>query len=176
MSRSSQRPPRCPFQNKGPFNHNFDNFEANGGTSRLTRFNSQESYFDEKPLWIDDLLGESEMSPRGALRRSASDSAAILDALSYDFKILDGEVMPENEDRGGVEGTCVYGPNSPRHKSDLSQSESAMVSALWENVPQFQIQFTDSNDPTIPEINHANVYANQGTPSGDFTSERASRR
>lgn len=192
MSRSSQRPPRCPFQNRGTLNYaidvsplNADN--GNEATVRLHRFPSQESYFEEQPLWIDDLLGESEMSPRGALRRSASDSVAILDVLSEGFNDIDVQATDgsackptehthDTEGGSGLEASCVYGPNSPRHKSNLNQSESAMVSALWENAPQFSFQYGASDIRSVAEMNQYNVHGNPPFSAGDFDPERASRR
>ncbi|XP_078441335.1 bZIP protein [Wolffia australiana] len=184
----SRRPPRCPFQNKAAFSRAADVNLFEGG-AKLHRYPSQESYFDEQPLWVDDLLGESEMSPRGALRRAASDPVAILDAISNGFREADSnqadglscrlaeDFHDSEEVRDGFEGSCVYGPNSPRHKLNLSQSESAIVSALWENVPQFPFQCAGSIVPGVAEVNHpAQSFGNPPLPTGDFAAERASRR
>uniref|UniRef100_A0A1D1YPJ2 Transcription factor RF2a n=1 Tax=Anthurium amnicola TaxID=1678845 RepID=A0A1D1YPJ2_9ARAE len=189
MSRSAQRPPRCPFQNRGALNSPIDISTLNSDKDNEVkvqhrRFLSQGSLFEEQPLWIDDLLGDSEMSPKGVfLRRSASDSAAVLEVLSEAFAEIDIQASGETsckttatEARGGLEAGCVYGPNSPRHKANLDQSESSIVSALWENVPQFPFQYVTENLHSGPEVNHCNVKGDVHANAGGFDPERASRR
>jgi hypothetical protein len=61
----------------------------------------------------------------------------------------------ESETGSGVEGSCVYGPNSPRQKSRLTSSESSMVNAVLENVPSNPLQYL-TIDPSALHGNVAN--------------------
>lgn len=122
------------------------------------RFPSEDPLFGEPPCWFDDLLADSGKVPSlPPLRRACSDSDAILDVLkTFQSPIypieegdqqLDGETgealdtVGGGESGCGIEGSCVYGPNSPRQKSRLTSSESSMVNAVLENVPSNPLQY-----------------------------------
>lgn len=139
------------------------------------RFPSEDLFFGEPPCWLDDLLADSGKTPNLLpLRRACSDSDAILDALtvfqSTIFPIEEGHPQPAGETRdsldasvggesgSGVEGSCVYGPNSPRQKSRLTSSESSMVNAVLENVPSNPLQYLSIDPSTL----HDNVVNGTG--------------
>lgn len=136
------------------------------------RFPSADPFFGEPPCWLDDLLADSGKMPNlPPLRRACSDSDAILDAMttfqSPVFPIEEGYPQPAgetgdsldaavgSETGSGVEGSCVYGPNSPRQKSRLTSSESSMVNAVLENVPSNPLQYL-TIDPSALHGNVAN--------------------
>ncbi|MQL99757.1 hypothetical protein Taro_032482 [Colocasia esculenta] len=196
MSRSAHRPPRCPFQSRGSPNDSpnysidipaLDADKDDGVKAQHHKFLPQDSLFEEQPLWIDDLLGDSEMSPKGVfLRRSASDSAAVLKVLTEAFADMDTqadevscgtvEQAQGTEARGGLEASCVYGPNSPRHKTELIQPESSMVSALWEGIPQSPFQYVGMDFHGGSEVDQCNPKGNVHVAAAEFDPERASRR
>lgn len=147
------------------------------------RFPSEDPFFGEPPCWLDGLLADSGKVPNlPHLRRACSDSDAILDALrtfqSPIFPIQEGDSQPAGETcdsldaaavvRGesgsGVEGSCVYGPNSPRQKSRLTSSESSIVNAVLENVPSNPLQYL-AIDPSTSL--HGNVANGKGDACDD---------
>ncbi|KAL5213043.1 hypothetical protein ABZP36_023890 [Zizania latifolia] len=152
MSRSPHLPPRCPPL--GPQIRRDDSL-----FTESCRFPSDDLFVGEPPCWLDDLLADSGKSHNlPPLRRACSDSDAILDALttfqSPIYPIEDGGLQLVGEAGGsinavaedggsgsGIEGSCVYGPNSPRQKSRLTSSESSMVNAVLENVPSNPLQY-----------------------------------
>uniref|UniRef100_A0ACD5YNR2 Uncharacterized protein n=1 Tax=Avena sativa TaxID=4498 RepID=A0ACD5YNR2_AVESA len=171
MSRSPHLPPRCP-----PLGPQITRRDDSLFTQSC-RFPSEDPFFGEPPCWLDDLLADSGKTPNlPPLRRACSDSDAILDALTtFQNPILpiEGYVQPAGDTRdsldaaaggesgSGVEGSCVYGPNSPRQKSRLTSSESSMVNAVLENVPSNPLQYL-TNDPSFSL--HGNV--TNGTGDG----------
>jgi hypothetical protein len=104
--------------------------------------------FSEEPFWFDDLLTEGpkrnlNLKP---IRRSCSDSEAILNALTscqgeFEDIVETDEIDSLSEVGLGLESSCLYGPNSPRQKSQLSSNESSMVNAVLENVPSNPLQY-----------------------------------
>ncbi|PNT68777.1 hypothetical protein BRADI_3g45170v3 [Brachypodium distachyon] len=167
MSRSPHLPPRCP--QLGPQITRRDDSLF----TQSCRFPSDDPFFGEPPCWLDDLLADSGKTPNlPPLRRACSDSDAILDALTI-FKLPifpseEGDVQPASESgdsfdavAGGesgsaVEGSCVYGPNSPRQKSRLTSSESSMVNAVLENVPNNPLQYLTIDPSSTLHGNVAN--------------------
>ncbi|XP_010931066.1 uncharacterized protein At4g06598 isoform X2 [Elaeis guineensis] len=195
MSRPAHLPPRCPFQNRGLLPRALDSTPQ----TTLYKFPSQGSIIDEKPSWLDDLLTDSESSPRGiSHRRSSSDSAAILDVSAT----LGGPISPINEGNaspvgalhkssettdGGAsnsgfeagsafEASCVYGPNSPRQKSKLTSSESSIVTALLENVPWNPLQYVTMDFHNGSNSSESNVSGEVLVATGDHDPEKAARR
>ncbi|KAG9444413.1 hypothetical protein H6P81_015753 [Aristolochia fimbriata] len=160
MSRQSHLPPRCPITSK--YSSSFHNADSTlfipGRTGEMHaghRYSpSQNSILEEQPAWLDELLSDSESNGKGVFhRRSASDSVALLEGLvtfpplaslvREDSTVGDGAIsielskgMKESGDCSGLEDGCVYGPNSPRGKINSTSSESSIVSALSELVPQ----------------------------------------
>ncbi|XP_010912379.1 basic leucine zipper 34 [Elaeis guineensis] len=195
MSRQAHLPPRCPFKNRGLLPRALDSTPQ----TTLYRFPSQGSIIDERPSWIDDLFTESDSSPRGiSHRRSSSDSAAILEVPA----MLAGPVSPVSEgntssvgalhkspeatDEGetnsgfeagsGYDASCVYGPNSPRQKSKLTSSESSLVAALLENIPQNPLQYVTVDFPSGSNNSESNASGDILVAPDDHDPERASRR
>lgn len=195
MSRQAHLPPRCPFKNRGLLPRALDSTSQ----TTLYRFPSQGSILDEKPSWLDDLFTDSDSSPGGiSHRRSSSDSAAILEVPTT----LAGPVSPVSEGstssvgtlhkspeatdegetnsgfeaRSGYEASCVYGPNSPRQKSKLTSSESSLVSALLENVPQNSLRYLTVDFPNASNNSESNVSGDILVAPGDHDPEKASRR
>jgi hypothetical protein len=134
------------------------------------RFPSEDLFFGEPPRWLDDLLADSGKTPNlPPLRRACSDSDVILDGLmTFQNRTLPTEegypqpagdtgdsldAVVRGEGGSGVEGSCVYGPNSPRQKSRLTSSESSMVNAVLENVPSNPLQYLTIDPSTL----HGNV-------------------
>ena len=137
MSRPSQLPPRCPFQRKAdgrPSTHE-------PGT-RHHKSLSHSSTLDDQPAWLDDLLNESDSNPKRFHSRSASDSASLFDG--FENMILSSNKNEEHLDpRDGVntlESSCVYGPNSPRKKSNTEFSDSSLLLALSDCAIQSPVQ------------------------------------
>uniref|UniRef100_A0A0D9YTB2 BZIP domain-containing protein n=1 Tax=Oryza glumipatula TaxID=40148 RepID=A0A0D9YTB2_9ORYZ len=153
MSRSPHLPPRCP-----PLGPQITRRDDSLFTQSC-RFPSEDPFVGEPPCWLDDLLADSGKSHTlPPLRRACSDSDAILDVLttfqSPIYPIDEGDPQPVGEagesfnaaaegggSGAGIEGSCVYGPNSPRQKTRLTSSESSMVNAVLENVPSNPLQY-----------------------------------
>uniref|UniRef100_A0A0D9VGT1 BZIP domain-containing protein n=1 Tax=Leersia perrieri TaxID=77586 RepID=A0A0D9VGT1_9ORYZ len=152
MSRSPHLPPRCP-----PLGPQITRRDDSLFTQSC-RFPSEDPFVGEPPCWLDDLLSDSGKSHNlPPLRRACSDSDAILDVLSTFpspiYPIEEGDLQPVGEaglfnavaegggNGAGIEGSCVYGPNSPRQKTRLTSSESSMVNAVLENVPSNPLQY-----------------------------------
>ncbi|KAG8059049.1 hypothetical protein GUJ93_ZPchr0002g25470 [Zizania palustris] len=152
MSRSPHLPPRCP-----PLSPQIRRDDSL--FTQSCRFPSEDPFVGEPPCWLDDLLADSgKCHNLPPLRRACSDSDAVLDVLttiqSPIYPIDDGglQLFGEAGDSfstvaegsgscSGIEGSCVYGPNSPRQKSRLTSSESSMVNAVLENVPSNPLQY-----------------------------------
>ncbi|KAK6933589.1 hypothetical protein RJ641_036483 [Dillenia turbinata] len=154
MSRQAQLPPRCPFQKKivsRPITDSHFSYPHHHKSS------SQSSILEEQPEWFDELSSNPEAHSKGLLhRRSASDSLTLLEGL-VPFSSLgppkDDENSGCNEARSGMESSCVYGPNSPRQRGNLSFSENAIVSALSEYVSQNSLGSLGENHCLL-EITH----------------------
>ncbi|KAK9283949.1 hypothetical protein L1049_012206 [Liquidambar formosana] len=154
MSRQAHLPPRCPFQKKRtsrPIHDSVFPTPRNGNEScpHHHRSSSQSSVVEEHPAWLDDLLSDPDSDSKGIFhRRSASDSVALLNGLVDPFPSLtplnDEESSVGNE-TSGLESACMYGPNSPRQRSNLTFSENAIVSALSEYVSQSPMKYVDGS-------------------------------
>lgn len=180
MSRISHLPPRFPTtRSKG------DEF------SDLIRFPSLGTILEEQPSWLDDLLTDSDTNPKGTLhRRSASDSAAnfevpadlqCLSDPSDENSVLTISVPKSVEVResstseicSGFEGSCVYGPNSPRQKDSLTNSE---VSALMESIPPNKLQYVTVDFPADDTIKQSDLRGDFQVPAGDCDPDMTARR
>lgn len=175
MSRISQFPPRRP-QARGKEDELRD----------LIRFPSLGTILEEQPSWLDELLADSDVNPKGTLhRRSASDSAAILEdptdlqcpiSSSSEEASVSTIVVTKPAEMGeicsGLEGGCVYGPNSPRHKSTLSNSE---VSALMESIPPNKLQYVTVDFPGVDSIKQPGQKCELQISAGDVDPEKAAR-
>ncbi|KAI9157685.1 hypothetical protein LWI28_026291 [Acer negundo] len=162
MSRQAQLPPRCPFQKK-PVSR-----PVHGPISPLSRTesypghhksSSQSSILEEQPAWLDELLSDPDVNPVGKYhRRSASDSVTVLDGIADAFPGLnplkDGENSVEDGTCSGLQSNCMYGPNSPRKRDNLTFSENALVSALSECDFENPLQYVDDS-LCISGINHS---------------------
>ncbi|KAL0927121.1 hypothetical protein M5K25_001280 [Dendrobium thyrsiflorum] len=188
MSRPSHLPPRCPLQNKCLRTRSLDSSDliSQGDEQflpELYRYPSMDSLIEENPSWLDDLLTDSDSCPQVRChRRSVSDSLAIstgyvnLSTLTHPTTISNVSIHEPQDAAGsmngsGLEANCVYGPNSPRQMSKLTNSESAMVNALLEKVPRKNLQYVDiSGGSRIHEPGH------DETASAEPELERTSRR
>ncbi|URE43113.1 hypothetical protein MUK42_14470, partial [Musa troglodytarum] len=190
--------PLCPSQNRGVI------CRASDSTPQTTQnddnlcvqypgFSSDVALLDEQPLLLDDLFTDPEISTGWvSLRRSASDPLAFLEVASSlhglspvkeEDAVSDGVLHESLESEGTSEvgtgfeaGNCVYGPNSPRQRSKLTDSESWMVSSLLENVPSNPLQYLTMNYPSTYVVNEPNGKEVDCIPSGNLDSEKISRR
>ncbi|XP_010247101.1 PREDICTED: uncharacterized protein At4g06598 isoform X3 [Nelumbo nucifera] len=158
MSRQAHLPPRCPPQNRA------SSCSTQGTVSQTLqgngelylhhhRFHSQSSILEEQPSWLDDLLGDSDTNLKGIIhRRSASDSLTLLEAPASLNLTSNADIKNtiSDETGTGMEAACIYGPNSPRCRSNLTHSKDSIVSALSEYVPQTPLQHSSKN-LCIPE-------------------------
>ncbi|KAH7680726.1 Basic-leucine zipper domain-containing protein [Dioscorea alata] len=181
MSRPAHLPPRCPSQSRLP-------------SPRVTDSSSQSPFRDDESQHskhrrspsqgstFDDLLTNLEATPRGLfLRRASSDPTSIMEVL--DNPILSISVpqpsVNQSEDAKtgcGFEADYVYGPNSPRQKGKLTQSESSMVSALLETVPQNPLQYLAVDVTSGLRTDESDIISEDHSVGGDFDSEKARRR
>lgn len=160
MWRPSHLPPRCPLQNNCLRTRSLDRSDLisqgdDPSSSELLENFSMDSFLEENPSWLDDLLSDSDTSPqRRCHRRSASDSITIFrgyDSLSIptyptalsNVSINDARDAAWSMHGNGLETNCVYGPNSPRQMSKFTNSESAMVNAMLQKVPQNKLQYVE---------------------------------
>lgn len=152
MSRQAHLPPRCPFQKKPltcPVQDPFSPppHQHNPLPPRHQKSISQSSILEEQPAWLDELLNDSGSNSSGIFhRRSASDSLTLLDGLvsleGFD-KFDETESNASCESDSSSKTNCIYGPNSPRGKSNITFAENAIVSALSEYVSPNPLQYLD---------------------------------
>ncbi|XP_055831261.1 basic leucine zipper 6 [Solanum dulcamara] len=152
MSRQAHLPPRCPFQKKPltfPVQDPFSPppHQHNPLPPRHQKSISQSFILEEQPAWLDELLNDSGSNSSGILhRRSASDSLTLLDGLvsleGFD-KFDETESNASCESDSSSKTNCIYGPNSPRGKSNITFAENAIVSALSEYVSPNPLQYLD---------------------------------
>lgn len=153
MSRPSQLPPRCPFQRK-PIPRPTQEpspFSLHKASKALTRHHkslSQGSTLDDHPAWLDDLLSDSEdLSPRGVFHsRSASDPASLFDRFVPNVGLSSSkneEHLTSEEGGNTLESSCIYGPNSPRKKSNVEFSDSSLLMALSDYVGQSSVSYVE---------------------------------
>ncbi|XP_043691495.1 basic leucine zipper 6 isoform X2 [Telopea speciosissima] len=172
-------PPRCPLQSRAS-RHVQDppvspTFSRNDGLRPLHyRSSSQSSILEEQPSWLDELLSDSETHSKGTfLRRSASDSAALVEGLasfSGISSVNDGQSAISDETGNSLVDDCVYGPNSPRRKSNLTHSRDPIVSALSEYVSRKPLQFL-SGDICVSETIQSYSKGNACGSNGELDSE-----
>ncbi|ONK57515.1 uncharacterized protein A4U43_C09F1290 [Asparagus officinalis] len=163
MSRIPHLPPRCP----PPIRVKEDEMPD------LIRFPSLGTILEEQPSWFEELLTDSDVNSKETLhRRSASDSAAILE-VSAELQCPISNSSEESEICGGFGGNCVYGPNSPRQKSSLSNSE---VSALMESIPPNKLQYVTVDVPSCETMKQADQNGEYQISAGDLDPEKAARR
>lgn len=152
MSRQAHLPPRCPFQKKpltSPVQDPFcpPSHQYNSLPPRHQKSISQSSILEEQPAWFDELLNDSGSNSSGIMhRRSASDSSTLLNGLvsleGFD-KFDETESSASCESDSSSKTNCIYGPNSPRGKSNMTFAENAIVSALSEYVSPNPLQYLD---------------------------------
>lgn len=199
MSRSAPLPPRCPFQNRGALRGALDSppqpsLKDDSLCAQPHAFSSHGSLLYEQPPWLDDLLTDPHNSPKGVtLRRSSSDPVALLevaktfhgsispvieeDALSDSFlhESLECEETSEIGSRFEA-GNCVYGPNSPRQKGKLIDSESSIMTSFMENSPSNPLQYLTVDYPTRTSVISEPRGTEDYIPSGNLDPEKISRR
>lgn len=154
MSRQPHLPPRCPFQKKhvsGPIHDPISPPQRAESYVRHHKSSSQSSILEDQPAWLDNLLSDPGANSVGILhRRSASDSVTLLDGIVGSFLDLN----PRNDDKNldgheacsGLESSCLYGPNSPRKRSNLTFAGNAIVSALSESaLENHLLQYVDES-------------------------------
>lgn len=157
MSRKAQLPPRCPFQKKPVYCSFQDSIsppsnEFNPGHHKSS---SQSSFFEEQPVWLDELLSESDSnSSRSLHRRSASDSATLLNGIMDSFQGLTPKVKDENSVAVDLESTCIYGPNSPRKRVLSTLSGTALASAMSESILHDPVQYV-FDSPVVSGIRNS---------------------
>ncbi|KAG6467054.1 basic leucine zipper 6-like [Zingiber officinale] len=186
MSRPASLPPRCPLLSRGVPRRALDSRshttqKDDNLCAQEPIFPSHESPLDEQPVWLNDLLAGHETSTRGgmSLRRSSSDPVVLLDvAKSFHGSIYpiieedalsDGFLHDSLESEGSCEvgygfeaGNCVYGPNSPRQKGKLTDSESSMIASLLENAPTDPLKYLTVNSSSTAVLN-------ESLGKGDYT-------
>ncbi|XP_060185572.1 basic leucine zipper 6 [Lycium barbarum] len=139
MSRQAHLPPRCPFQKK-PLTCLV---QHNPLPPRHDKSISQSSIGEEQPVWLDELLNEPDSNSSGIMhRRSASDSLTLVSLEGFD-KFDETESNASCESDSSSKTNCIYGPNSPRGKSNIAFEENAIVSALSEYVSPNPLQYLD---------------------------------
>ncbi|KAK9078704.1 hypothetical protein SSX86_002761 [Deinandra increscens subsp. villosa] len=149
MSRQPQLPPRCPISKSNSLDSPSSlTWNNNNEYSRSRHQKSvSQSFLEEQPEWLDDLLGDGDPGFKSkSHRRSASDSGTVLDEL-VDLPNLN----TEKDDKTGataLDSGCVYGPNSPRSKDKASIQENAIVSALSEYASHGPVKYLNS-DPFV---------------------------
>ena len=161
MSSSPHLPPRCPVHRSDlVLGSTFRTAQRETWLSTDDRFLSQGSFLEEEASWLDDLSINPKTSTKGvSLRRSASDPVALLEASSNFHSIVypgcevnSISTMEGSETDCDLETSCIYGPNSPRQKNELTYLESVMVSALLENVSQNSCQHLREDCPAGSRI------------------------
>lgn len=178
MSRQAHLPPRCPFQKRPvsrPFHDPISPLQRTESYPGHNKSSFQSSILEDQPTWLDDLLSDTGANSVGIIhRRSSSDSVTLLDGLADSFSGLnprkDDENSVENETCGGLESACVYGPNSPRKRGNLTFSENAIVSALSECVVENPLQYVDES-LCISGINHSDLKGDAWTSTGELNAE-----
>lgn len=150
----------------------------------LIRFRSLDSILEEEqPSWLDEVLACSDgCGPAGVhLRRPASRPTAApevpassrcpmasAESDSSAADLPDLKCVGEGGGTGsGLGGSCVYGPNSPRRKGVLSDSET---SALMGSIPRNPLLFAAVEYPVQDATRGFHVAAS------DLDPENAARR
>ena len=180
MSRQANLPPRCPFQRKPITRLTHDpTFSNLGNDNELPpwhhKFFSQSSISDDQPAWFDDLLNDPDSNLKGILhRRSASDPVTLLDGIVEHLPSLQPLKDDENSVSDGVgsglESACMYGPNSPRRRGNLSFSENAIASALSEYASENPLEDLDGSS-CIAGINQIDLKNDACGAAGELNAE-----
>ncbi|CAL9102132.1 basic leucine zipper 6-like isoform X1 [Musa acuminata AAA Group] len=191
MSWPAPLPPRCPFQSKGVPRRASDSAPQ---TPQNDTGSYAQNLMDEPPSWVDDLLAEPASGHRGiSLRRSSSDPVSLLEVATS----FQGPISPANEEDalsdsllhesleaagasevdGGFEaGSWVFGPNSPRQRSKLTDSESSIVTALLENVPSNPLQYLTVDYPSTSVTSKPHGMEDDYNPLANPDSHKLQRR
>lgn len=178
MSRQAHLPPRCPFQKKSVSRHIHDPISPPPRTELYPRHHkssSQSSIPEEQPAWLDDLLSDPDVNAVGKFhRRSASDSVTLVDGIVDAFPGLDPHKDEESSVEDGscsrLQSSCMYGPNSPRKRSNLTFSENALVSALSECGSENPLQCVDDS-LCISGIHYSDVQIDACASTGELNAE-----
>ncbi|GAB4836218.1 hypothetical protein Ancab_001133 [Ancistrocladus abbreviatus] len=154
MSRQSQLPPRFPPPKKATACHSAESYsqnspEGNDLSTRHQKSFSQSSVLEDRAAWLDDLLSDAGLNSNGKFHcRSASDSVTLLDGL-VPHQILasgnDDESSASDESGSALESACVYGPNSPRGKSNFNFTDNAVLVALSDYINPSPMQYAQEN-------------------------------
>ncbi|KAJ0046257.1 hypothetical protein Pint_05776 [Pistacia integerrima] len=171
MSRQAHLPPRCPR----PFHDPISPLQRTESYPGHNKSSFQNSILEDQPTWLDDLLSDSSTNSVGIIhRRSSSDSVTLLDGLADSFSGLnpckDDDNSVGNKTCSGLESACVYGPNSPRKRGNITFSENAIVSALSECVVENPLQYVDES-LCISGINHSDLKGDACTSTGELNAE-----
>lgn len=209
MWRQAPLPPRYPFQNRGASPPSADSGSLtayrNDETRRGRHFRSpsQGLILEEQPLWLNELLSDTETNEKGIFHRRSASDLVVPTVLPDLTSLIPEENQISNEscygggkggslsaetvkfvdpvmkqgikigNSSGVEAACIYGPNSPRRKSNLTQMDCSIVSALSEYIPQ-KSQYFSGNLPFGAEIGQ---YDTKGDASAsDFDPEKKSTK
>lgn len=178
MSRQAHLPPRCPFQKKPvsrPIHDPMPSAPHTESYPRHHKSSSQSSILEDQPAWLDNLLSDSDANSVGIFhRRSASDSITLLNGLVDSFS----DLSPLNTDKNSVanetcselESACIYGPNSPRKRGNVTFAENSIVSALSESVLENPLQYVDES-LCISGINPSDLKGDAYNSTGDHNAE-----
>ncbi|KAJ8900078.1 hypothetical protein K2173_024194 [Erythroxylum novogranatense] len=130
------------------------------------------SILEENPAWLNDLLDDENTNSYEAFhRRSASDSVTLLNTSVYPSSSHNNEDNTvENETCYRLESTYVYGPNSPRQRSNINFSENATSSALSDFALKNHLQYIDDS-LSISAIRSSGLKGDAGSSNGELSAE-----
>ena len=154
MLRSSDLPPRYPFQKKVPAYPNdepcsFSPAKDSESGTRHQKSYSKSSSLKDQPDWLDDLLSDSDSSssPKGTFHcQSASDPLPPFHGPVPNMVLWPGDDdkrLCSEEDCNRLESECIYGPHSPRQKCNIAFSESFALLPLSKYARNIPMQFID---------------------------------
>ncbi|KAL0403545.1 UNVERIFIED_CONTAM: Basic leucine zipper 6 [Sesamum radiatum] len=181
MSRQAPLPPRYPIQKKTTIHPANDplsqlpckDIDLHDGDHRVHKSISQSSILEEQPIWLDDLLSDSDSNSTGILhRRAASDSLTFFDGLVPlpGLNQLNETETPDSCDPDGLEASCAYGPNSPRRKDKCRFPENKILSAFPEYILQNTLQHLEGNN-SVPGNPQSVSFGNACVSGGEMYAE-----
>ncbi|XP_011084247.1 basic leucine zipper 34 [Sesamum indicum] len=181
MSRQAPLPPRCPIQKKTtihPANYPLSqlpckDIDLHDGDHRDRKSIPQSSILEEQPIWLDDLLSDSDSNSTGILhRRAASDSLTFFDGLVPlpGLNQLNETETQDSCDPDGLEASCAYGPNSPRRKDKCLFPENKILSAFPEYILQNTLQHLEGNN-SVSGIPQSVSFGNACVLGGEMYTE-----
>ncbi|KAL0340669.1 UNVERIFIED_CONTAM: Basic leucine zipper 6 [Sesamum radiatum] len=181
MSRQAPLPPRCPMQKKTaicPANDPLSqlpckDIDLYDGDHRDHKSISRSSILEEQPIWLNDLLSDSDSNSTGILhRRAASDSLTFFDGLVPlpGLNQLNETETPDSCDPDGLEASCAYGPNSPRRKDKCRFPENKILSAFPEYILQNTLQHLEGNN-SVSGIPQSVSFGNACVSGGEMYTE-----